>query len=579
LISPAFAVQISANPVKGAIALANAVGPMMVSKGMPALASFILRTEAENKAIDAVPIIGWIFELVSLAATAAQILETTVATLATPATTSIDVVRTMNLTVDVNPDPVHSVWPSTSYYYRIMVQYRGGTFQHVDGEMSTITHGVTSSALLEKVFNGVPAGGSLMVYAVIYSQNYWICGYAASNWMDATPDSSGNLKVTLNITEQLVPLSKDTQYSHMEKLTYASPGGHQWTAGAAPTATATSLQDVDTGHNLAALGGITINDRAHMLGYSWRASGQSLPLSGSTTPTPANGQMSAFQNISYLAQPEAALKSSNVGYTGMQRIAYDQFGPLEKDASGTGYNFFLDAQSDGTHLRSVAMDDTTAFDLSGTKSWGKFSQANLDAVVVHPGGYVIAVSWENSKMEILTIPNASSADADAPTATLVSGQGARDGLMHGPVALAVTPDGKVLVLEGTNQRIQAFDTKGNPVRAFTDPVGGRAMQATIALKKQTQAVTYLDMGTESKGYIYVLYYLGKGDVVSDYNLDIYDPEGNFLSTTNGLNAAKFVVSMWRDVYGLNYEVLLGPGSRTEPSVSHWIPSTPPGVQP
>jgi hypothetical protein len=313
-----------------------------------------------------------------------------------------------------------------------------------------------------------------------------------------------------------------------------------------------------------------------MLGYSWRASGQGLPFAGSSTP--ANGQMYAFQNVSYLASPEAALKSSKSGYTGLQRIAYDQFGPLAQGATGLGNNFFLDVCVDGTHLRSITLDNTTPFDESGTKSWGKFSQPNLDAAIVHPGGFAVAVNWKNSKMEILTIPSASTSDADAKTATMASGQGLRDGLMNGPVALAVTPDGKLLVLETTNQRIQAFDTKANPVLAF-DPTGSGTLSATMPLKARTGPVTYLDMGTESKGYIYVLSYVGKGDAATDYNLDIYDPSGAYLSTTNGLNAAKLVVNMWRDVYTLNYEVLLGPARRTEPSVSHWIPSTPQGTQP
>jgi hypothetical protein len=38
--------------------------------------------------------------------------------------------------------------------------------------------------------------------------------------------------------------------------------------------------------------------------------------------------------------------------------------------------------------------------------------------------------------------------------------------MQGPVALAVAPDGRILVLETLNRRVQAFDTKGNPVPSF-----------------------------------------------------------------------------------------------------------------
>jgi hypothetical protein len=78
--------------------------------------------------------------------------------------------------------------------------------------------------------------------------------------------------------------------------------------------------------------------------------------------------------------------------------------------------------------------------------------------------------------------------------------------------------------------------------------------------------------------MYVLKYLtpAAGAVLpSDYRLDIYNPDGSFLVQVSGLAAAGLHVDIWRDVYTLNYEILQGTG-RTEPSVSLWIPSTPPG---
>jgi hypothetical protein len=86
-------------------------------------------------------------------------------------------------------------------------------------------------------------------------------------------------------------------------------------------------------------------------------------------------------------------------------------------------------------------------------------------------------------------------------------------------------------------------------------------------------VTYLSMNTELKGYIYVLSHTGDGSSVTDYRLDIYQPNGPWLARTVGVNAAKIVVDMWRTLYTLNYEAFLGPGGRTEPSVSVWVPSS------
>jgi hypothetical protein len=57
-------------------------------------------------------------------------------------------------------------------------------------------------------------------------------------------------------------------------------------------------------------------------------------------------------------------------------------------------------------------------------------------------------------------------------------------------------------------------------------------------------------------------------------LDIYDPQGVFLTSTPGVVAANFALDAWRNVYTLNYEAITAPAGDTEPSVSEWIPSTP-----
>ena len=85
--------------------------------------------------------------------------------------------------------------------------------------------------------------------------------------------------------------------------------------------------------------------------------------------------------------------------------------------------------------------------------------------------------------------------------------------------------------------------------------------------------TYLSMAAEPKGHMYILSYTGDGSSPEDYQLDIYQPNGPWLTRTAGLNAAKIVVDMWRNLYTLNYEALEGAGARTEPSVSTWVPSS------
>jgi len=86
--------------------------------------------------------------------------------------------------------------------------------------------------------------------------------------------------------------------------------------------------------------------------------------------------------------------------------------------------------------------------------------------------------------------------------------------------------------------------------------------------------TYLDMDVEAKGYIYVLSAINGGHSAADHYLDIYQPDGTILVTTRNVAAGKLTVSLLRDVYTLNYELIRGAANRPEPSVSHWIPPAP-----
>lgn len=138
-------------------------------------------------------------------------------------------------------------------------------------------------------------------------------------------------------------------------------------------------------------------------------------------------------------------------------------------------NFYLDSrdctEAQPYSLRQVVFDNGSGtFNYAPGQSWGSFSGTTLDAIVVHPNGYVLGISYEHGKLLILKLPAAAVADAEAPSALPMSGKGLREGLVNGPVALCVTPDGRILVLEQGNARIQAFDTMANPVHCFAGPL-------------------------------------------------------------------------------------------------------------
>ena len=177
----------------------------------------------------------------------------------------------------------------------------------------------------------------------------------------------------------------------------------------------------------------------------------------------------------------------------------------------------------------------------------------------------------DARYPVLDLPPAAVPDAEAPQSQVYSGVGTREGRMKGPLVAALTAQGTILILETQNNRIQAFDLGGNPAPVFA---GGAYF---VPLHDGPSGVNYLDLGVEYSGYMYVLSYTGSpGSLV--YRLDIYTPKGAWLARTTGVNAAKLAVNYWRDLFTLNYQLLTLPGGSpanlTEPSVSHWLPSTP-----
>lgn len=540
------------------------------------LAVWVDANIAEGATEEATPIFGWIALAVSVASDLALLAETSAEVARSPATFELIASRAVDAQWTLLPDVNHqNTWPLEATSYEVTATYQDGTSRATTGQMqSSPQTGPITVYFNQENANRLPAGGNVMFTAKFYSETGWLAGQAVTDYMSA--DVAGNLLTvpTMNITENLVPLTSSTVYQFDRKLIYDGGSGQRaWSdAGGAPTATVQSLNSSNVGNNLAQLVNITVSQQTSELGYTWEASGQNIPLVGQ--PSNFSGQMFTFQAIDDRSTPEDGLKFVPAGFTPRPILIYDLNGP----ASGSGYNFWIDPRNDLYHVRQVVLDGTTApFDLSTGTSWGRFNE-QIDAAAVHSSGYLIGVSTANSKIEVLSLKAGPVADAQAPFAEMYSGYGTRPGLIHIPAGVAALPSAGFVVLEaadsdlpGAVARLQAFDLLGNPAPVF-------AGNSPVApLKGEDAPVTLLDLDVESKGFIYVLKYLNDGSDVGDYRLDIYNPDGSFLAQTAGLSAAKMTVDLWRTLYTLNFEVIEKPeGGRTEPSVSIWLPSTPSG---
>ncbi len=281
---------------------------------------------------------------------------------------------------------------------------------------------------------------------------------------------------------------------------------------------------------------------------------------------PTSAPLHRIQGISIAQDPEAGLKLGTCAYLGKPQLAY-----ALTAASGARYgSFYVDPANNGFHLRSVPLGGRTPFDQTTRLSWGAFAQP-IDSLAIHPSGFAIAVNRQYHRLQIIALRDQPVPDAEAGFAAVKAGPGRRVGLLDTPIAVGVDLMSKaVLVLEaGRTRRVQAFDCFGNQILHFA---GGTS--PIMALRDSgATTVRYLDMAVESTGFIYVLSFRGDGGATNDYRLDIYDPDGQWLSQTVGVAAARLAVDRFRNLFTLNYEALRGPRG-LEPSISEWVPVTP-----
>jgi len=229
-----------------ASALFGAVATRLIEAGAAAFlkaffglsAEFMAELTAEE-AVEAVPVAGWALRIVSVAADIASLAATTIECLLSPATYSLEILHTMDLTVTVSPDPTHGktgfkpVWPAVSDHYVIQVKYpsaagqEGGTTYTKAGPMPS-QH---DQSIVVK-FPGIPAGGKIDVVANIYSSSDWLAGNWTSGWIDATPDANDALACGGSIVELLVPLTASTTYGHKQTLGYNATSQHYWKVAA-----------------------------------------------------------------------------------------------------------------------------------------------------------------------------------------------------------------------------------------------------------------------------------------------------------------------------------------------------------
>lgn len=541
---------------------------------------------AKKVAEDAVPFAGWAAMAADILATGAMLAESSYAVLSSPHVIRNELTVTHDIDVTIDCDPRDYQFPATATQYVV---------DAILSASDTRTTGLitlpptTVSDPIRVTFNDVPAGGQVRFDARFYTDTGWMVARAneASRAPVLNVNDAGRTRqsVTLTLLENLVPLNATSIYRHKQRLVYKD-GKHAWQAGAAPTATAADI----TTSGLADLGNVTLIQKEGALAYTWLGAPQGLPVCSSST---AATDLWTVQGISLKQDPEGGLQGLGCGMAEKPYVLYD----MDATSWDAAQNLVVLPANGRWHVRTLSQGANKTFEVSaGSLGW--FPMA-VDSMIRHPQGTLVAVNHGYAKMYSLAMADAPVADALAPEAVPVAGpartlnglQG-NPYLLRDPIALHLTSDGAVMVLDDiheltqgtTNEQVKArlkvFTKEGDPAPYFGGEDHLDLVEPTANL-----LVRYLDFGIEGQGYVYVLSYAYPSDQVSylpkasDYRLDLFQPGGQFLARTTGFAAARLGVDLFRNVYSLNYETFAGPAGRLEPSVSEWIPPTPPASGP
>lgn len=555
---------------------------MSTIKAVPGAVAGLLgwatKASGEEAAEHSIPIAGQIMWAVETVGSLAEIAETVADIALSPWVIPNRITPTQNIVVTVHHDTKDGSFPKVATSYKLVATFTGITPRVI---LSQGTFDPMASQTVIETFAAVPSGGMVEVTAYFYSDTGWCAGRGTTgSVINLLPKGGAELDVSITITENLVPLTTATTYAQRWLLDFEGDS-HAWgVTSTPPTPVDLPIQSGEVSLN--ALASITV-DTLGRVGYSWAGISPTL-ASADTGQT--NIELYTLQSVnSGGGNPDDALQILATGFTLPVFMAYDLLGSL------TDGDFFMVTPSldpvmgkSYYYARKVALDGAAPFDPTTATNWGRFSFDHIQQIAYHPVGVLVALHADHEKFEILKLPQTPySSLSGAPFPDVqAAGLGANIGLCHGATALAISADGATfLVLEAVNSRIQAFNANGLSVGYFA---GGESHVAlTQQAEDQGKTIIYLDLAMESRGYLYVLSFVepasGGAPAVADYRLDIYNPDGSFLSRTHGFAAARLVVDYWRNIYTLNHQLIVSSKQRPEPSVSIWVPSTPPGNDP
>jgi hypothetical protein len=558
-----------------------------ISKVLTEITTAVIGDLAEAAVLDSIPIAGAISEAVAAIIGGIQLAETTLEIAISPPAYVFDLVATHNLSVTFMPSggAYAPVGGGNVLYRKVSYLFDNGTAHALDNVIVD-----TSSNMIPITFNDIPFGGQVNIAIGLYvrnaatppGQNDFCAGFGktglVSNTVDRIVPPSGGADYIIEQVQR--PIDGQTVYIHSAKTALDAKGNHLWQMDTNGTHAPPYIPPPNSqGPSLGGFDGITVRQntgtQAGYVGYAWQAYSRGV----SSCVAHAPGQFDQMANLN-IDMSDGGVHAQD-GYTNSQNSSSNGLCGFNKGVAiaynlltANARNMYLDTVTNT--IRPVTLDPPTFYGPTSNKAFAKLNLTSTRCLL-HPAGHIVSINRDFSKIETVRLMSTPQSDADAAlysTARTFSGPGLRAGLMDSPTAAAISPDGAIVVLEDMNNRMQAFDLGGNALPYFKNQPDVYFFELT-----ETANNLYLDLAVEFSGYLYVI--SQQPNLV--HRLDIYHPSQKGtapISTTMNLNAAKITVDFWRQLYSLNYEVLLLPNGTipdfTEPSVSAWLPSLPGG---
>jgi hypothetical protein len=529
------------------------------------VAGAIVGTGSADKILQAIPVIGELIAVLTLAGDIATLGEVAVESALCPWVIENEVSLTYAATVTIHHATDDSTFPRTATSYSLTAQVDGSKV--LDPINGTVTQGQSAPVVVQ--VPSAPFGGSQIQWSVVFTNaaGQQVGTGASPQYTNDDPSNPPSV-VAITITETPVPITATTVFERSDTTGYSSAaGGYTWSSQITDTGTILSkgIQQVT---------GATVSTLAGVAGVVWEQDNQ-FYVRG--VPVAQNGA-----TISLGA-------ASVEGFARRPFLLLDPFAQITDE--GNHVLLAPDPNTTAYHVRKVSLNQTTgAPTWDPTVSYGTFLLP-VSAAALHSSGHVVAIHTDSGRFgwlkPVQTMPHPVLAAYSAGTGTQV-------GLLNTPIALAVTNAGTVLVLEASGQ-LAAFDLNGNPVPYFGTTVTRRALIAPGARRRGASqgqytlplvsSGTYLDVAVDGSAQIYVLYYTGDGVAPSDYRVDVYTPAGAVLDTNSpGVNVPHLAIDFWRNIYAGNFDPLAGIASGqphidpalgvAEPAMSVFLPTNP-----